>query len=165
MGIVQDLRYALRMLAKSPGFTAVAVLTLALGIGVNTTVFSVINGLLLRPMPVPQPEQITVLGAQQEGSQDYQPFSYPDYLDIRSQAADVFSDTLAYRVSLVGLTVDGKGDHCVISRVTGNYFTVAGIQPVLGRLILASEGQTPGADPVVVLGYAYWQKRFGGTKA
>ncbi len=160
MGIFQDLRYALRMLAKSPGFTAVAVLTLALGIGVNTTVFSVINGLLLRPMPVPQPEQITVLGAQQEGSEDYQPFSYPDYLDIRSQAAGAFSDILAYRVSLVGLTVDGKGDHCVISRVTGNYFTVAGIQPALGRLILPSEGQTPGADPVVVLGYAYWQKRF-----
>ena len=163
MGTLQDLRYAVRMLAKSPGFTAVAVLTLALGIGVNATVFSVINGLLLRPMPVPHPQQIAVLGSQQGGNQDFQPFSYPDYLDIRSQA-DSFSDILAFRVSLVGVSVDGKGDHCIISRVTGNFFTTAGIQPALGRLILPSEGQTPGADPVFVLGYTYWQKRFGGDK-
>jgi predicted permease len=162
-GIFQDLRYAYRMLAKSPGFTALAVLTLALGIGVNATVFSVINGMLLRPMPVPHPEQITVLAAQQEGSRDFQQFSYPDYLDIRRQA-DVFSDILAYRVSLVGLSVDGKGDHCIISRVTGNYFSTAGIQPALGRLIFPTEGQTPGADPILVLGYAYWQKRFGGDR-
>ncbi len=163
MGILQDLRYALRMMAKSPGFTAVAVLTLALGIGVNTTVFSVINGLLLRPMPVPHPDQMTVLAAQQEGASEFQPFSYPDYLDIRRET-DAFSDVLAYRVSLVGLSVDGKGEHCVISRVSGNYFSTAGIHPVLGRLILPTEGLTPGADPVVVLGYAYWQKRFGGDK-
>jgi predicted permease len=159
----QDLRYGFRMLAKSPGFTALAVLTLALGIGVNATVFSVINGMLLRPMPVPHPEQITVLAAQQDGSQDFQQFSYPDYLDIRKQA-DAFSDILAYRVSLVGLSVDGKGDHCIVSRVTGNYFSTAGIQPALGRLIFPTEGQTPGADPILVLGYAYWQKRFGGDK-
>jgi macrolide transport system ATP-binding/permease protein len=159
----QDLRYGFRMLAKSPGFTALAVLTLALGIGVNATVFSVINGMLLRPMPVPHPEQITVLAAQQDGSQDFQQFSYPDYLDIRKQA-NAFSDILAYRVSLVGLSVDGKGDHCIVSRVTGNYFSTAGIQPALGRLIFPTEGQTPGSDPILVLGYAYWQKRFGGDK-
>ncbi len=163
MGILQDLRYTFRMLGKSPGFTVVAVLTLALGIGVNTTVFSVVNGMLLRPMPVPNPERITVLAAQQDGTPGYQAFSYPDYEDIRKQA-DVFSDVLAYRVSLVGLSVDGKGDHCVISRVTGNFFSTAGIQPAVGRLILPSEGQRPGADPVFVLGYNYWQKRFGGDK-
>ena len=162
-GFLHDLRYSFRMLAKSPGFTLVAVLTLALGIAVNISVFSVINGLLLRPMPVPDPEQITVLATQQEGSSDLQGFSYPDYLDIRSQA-NTFSDILAYRITLVGLSVDGKGEHCVISRVSGNFFSTAGIQPALGRLILPSEGQTPGADPVVVLGYAYWQKRFGGDK-
>ena len=96
-GLLQDLRYALRMLAKSPGFTIIAVLTLALGIAVNTAVFSVINGMLLRPMPVPQPDQITVLAAQQEGSSDFQGFSYPDYLDLRNQAT-TFSDILAFRV-------------------------------------------------------------------
>jgi predicted permease len=161
---LQDIRFGVRMLRKSPGFTAVAVLTLAIGIGANIAVFSVINGLLIRPMPIPRPEQMTVLGAQQGGSRDYQSFSYPDYQDIRSQT-DVFTDILAYRVSLVGLSVDGKGDHCVISRVTGNYFTTAGVRPVLGRLILPTEGQNPGADPVLVLGYAYWQKRFGGDKS
>jgi predicted permease len=161
---MQDIRYALRMLRKSPGFTSVAVLTLALGIGANTAVFSAINGLLLRPMPIPHPEQMTVLSAQQGGSRDYQSFSYPDYQDIRSQT-DAFTDILAYRVSLVGLSVDGKGEHCIISRVTGNYFTTAGVQPALGRLILPTEGQNPGADPVLVLGYVYWQKRFGGDKS
>jgi predicted permease len=162
-GLSQDLRHTIRLLVKSPGFTLVAVLTLAIGIGVNTTVFSVINGMLLRPLPVPHPEQIVVLAAQQQGSEDYQPFSYPDYQDIRKQA-EVFSDVLAYRISLVGLTVDGKGEHCVISRVTGNFFSAAGIQPALGRLILPSEGQTPGTDPVLVLGYGYWQRRFAGDK-
>ena len=161
-GLSHDLRHSIRLLAKSPGFTLVAVLTLAIGIGVNATVFSVINGLLLRPLPVSHPEQITVLAAQQEGSQDFQPFSYPDYQDMRRQA-EVFSDILAFRVSLVGLNVDGKGEHCVISRVSGNYFSAAGVQPAVGRLILPSEGQTPGADPVVVLGYGYWQRRFGGN--
>ena len=163
-GFLQDLRHALRLFVKSPGFTLVAVLTLALGTGVNTTVFSLINGILLRPMPVAHPEQIVVLAAQQQGSPGFQSFSYPDYQDIRSQT-DAFSDILAYRVSLVGLSVDGKGEHCVISRVTGNYFTTLGIEPALGRFILPSEGQTPGADPIFVLGYAYWQKRFGGDKS
>lgn len=162
-GLLQDFRYAFRMLAKSPSFTAIAVLTLALGIGVNTAVFSVINGILLRPMSVPHPEQITLLAAQQEGSSDFQSFSYPDYLDIRSQAS-AFGDILAFRVTLVGLSVNGRGEHCVISRVTGNFFSLAGIQPVLGRFILPSEGQTPGADPILVLGYNYWQKRFAGDK-
>jgi predicted permease len=162
-GLLQDLRHAVRLLVKSPGFTLVAVLTLGLGTGVNTTVFSLINGILLRPMPVAHPEQIVVLAARQEGHPGFQTFSYPDYQDIRSQS-DAFSDILAYRVSLVGLSVNGKGEHSVISRVTGNYFTTAGLQPALGRLILPSEGQTPGADPVLVLGYAYWQKRFAGDK-
>jgi macrolide transport system ATP-binding/permease protein len=162
-GFLHDLRYTVRMLAKSPGFAFIAVLTLALGIAVNIAVFSVINGLLLRPMPASHPEQITVLAAQQEGSSDFGAFSYPDYLDIRSQA-NTFSDILAFRISLVGLSVDGKGEHCVISRVTGNFFSMTGIQPALGRFILPTEGQTPGADPIVVLGYAYWQKRFAGDQ-
>lgn len=163
-GLSHDLRHTIRLLLKSPGFTLVAVLTLAIGIGVNTTVFSIINGMILRPLPLPHPEQIAVLASQQEGTQDFQAFSYPDYLDIRTQA-DVFTDVLAYRVSLVGLTVDGKGEHCVISRVSGNFFSTAGVQPAAGRLILPTEGQTPGADPVFVLGYSYWQRRFAGDKS
>jgi predicted permease len=159
----QDLRYAARTLRNSPGFTAIAVITLGLGMAVNTTVFSVINGMLLRPMPVPHPEQIAVLSMQQSGLPGFQRFSYPDYQDV-SRQADNFSDIIGYRPTLVGLSVDGKADHCVLSRVTGNYFSALGIQPAVGRLILPTEGQVPGADPVLVLGFSYWQKRFAGDR-
>jgi predicted permease len=98
---------------------------------------------------------------QQTGTPGFQRFSYPDYQDIRQQA-DGFSDIFGYRATLTGLTVDGKGDHCVLSRVTSNYFSALGIQAAVGRLILPTEGQTPGADPILVLGYSFWQKRFGG---
>jgi predicted permease len=159
----QDLRFAFRAFGKSPWFTALAVLTLALGIAVNTSIFSIINGFLLRPMPVPHPEQLFVLALQQSGNKDLQKFSYPDYLDLRDQASS-FSDIVAYRITLADLAVDNRGDHAIATRVTGNYFSVLGLQPTLGRLVLPMEGQTPGSDPVIVLGYAYWQKRFGGSQ-
>ena len=160
----QDLRYAARTLRGAPGFTLIAIVTLGLGMAVNTTIFSVINGIILRPLPVPHAEQIAVLAMKQDGAQGFERFSYPDYLDIRQQA-DVFTDVIAERTTLVGLTADKKGDHCVLSRVTGNYFSVLGVQPALGRLIQPNEGQAPGADPVLVLGYSYWQKRFGGDRS
>jgi predicted permease len=159
----QDLRYAFRALGKSPWFAALAVVTLALGIAVNTSIFSIINGFLLRPMPVPHPEQLAVLSLQQAGDKSLQNFSYPDYLDLRDQSAS-FSDVIAYRITLAGLTADNRGDHCIATRVAGNYFSTLGIQPALGRLILPTEGQTPGADPILVLGYSYWQKRFAADK-
>jgi predicted permease len=159
----QDIRYAVRSLRNSPSFTIIAVVTLGLGIAVNTTVFSVINGLLLRSMPVPHPEQITVLAMKQPGAEGYQPFSYLDYQDLRSQAESV-GEIFGYRTTLVSVIADGKGEHGVLSRVTGNYFSALGIKPALGRLILPTESQVPGADPVLVLGYAYWQKRFAGDK-
>jgi predicted permease len=159
----QDLRYAARTLSKSPSFTIIAVITLGLGMAVNTTIFSVINGLLLRPLPVPHAEQIVVLALQQGGIPGNQKFSYPDYEDIRNQT-DSFSDVFAFQATLSQFVVDGKGDHALLSRVSNNYFSALGIQAALGRLILPSEGRTPGADSVVVLGYSYWQKRFGGAK-
>src|SRR5436305_1285044 len=157
----QDLRFAFRALGKSPWFAAIAIVTLSLGIAVNTCIFSMVNGFLLRPMPVPHPEQIAVLALQQAGDKSFQSFSYPDYLDLRAQSTS-FSDVIAYRLTLGGLTADNRGDHCIATRVTGNYFSVLGVQPALGRLILPTEGQTPGADPILVLGYSYWQKRFAG---
>lgn len=160
----QDLRFAFRALSKSPWFAALAVVTLALGIAVNTSIFSIVNGFLLRPMPVPHPEQLAVLALQQAGGKDLQSFSYPDYLDLRNQSTS-FSDVIAYHVTLGGFTADNRGDHCIATRVTGNYFSMLGVQPSLGRLILPSEGQTPGSDPILVLGYSYWQKRFGGDKS
>jgi predicted permease len=159
----QDLRYAARTLRGAPGFTIIAIVTLGLGMAVNTTIFSVINGMLLRPLPVPHAEQITVLAMKQDGAQGFQRFSYPDYLDIRQQA-DVFSDVFAERTTLAGLTADKKGDHCILGRVSGNYFSALGVQPALGRLIVPIEGQTPGADSILVLGYSYWQRRFGGDR-
>lgn len=160
--LLQDLRYAFRSLRRAPGFAIIAIVTLGLGIAVNTTVFSVINGILLRPLPVPHAEQITVLGLQQNGDSTFQSFSYPDYQDIARDTSGVFSDVFGYNVTLSSLNADNRGDHCIFSRVTGNYFSALGVKPAVGRLILPSEAQTPGADPIVVLGYNFWKKRFGG---
>jgi predicted permease len=155
----KDIQFAFRTLAKNPGFAIIAIVTLALGMAVNTTLFSVINGFLLRPLPVPHPEQITVLALQQAEVPGTHRFSYPDFEDLRDQT-DSFSDLLAFRVSLVAVAVDNKADHCIISRVSSNFFSALGIQPAYGRLILPSEGRTPGADPIMVLGYSYWRRKF-----
>ena len=157
----KDIQYAFRTLTKNPGFAIIGIVTLALGMAANTTIFSVVNGLILRPMAVPHPEQMTVLALQQAGTTGLQTFSYPDFLDLRRESAST-ADLFTYRVSLAGLSVEGKGDHCVISRVSNNYFSALGIAPAVGRLILPTEGITPGSDPIIVLGYSYWQKRFAG---
>src|SRR6266481_3550395 len=156
----KDLQYALRTLGKNPGFAIIGILTLALGMAVHTTLFSVVNGFLLRPLPVPHPEQITVFALEQSAVPGNHHFSYPDFEDLRDQS-DSFSDVFSFRVSLAGLTADQHADHCLISRVSSNYFSALGIHPAYGRLILPTEGRTPGADPVLVLGYSYWRKRFG----
>ncbi|HXX28257.1 MAG TPA: ABC transporter permease, partial [Terriglobales bacterium] len=158
----QDVRYAFRMFAKAPMLTAIMVLTLALGIGANTTIFSLVNGFMLRPLPVKAPNQIVVLAAKLEGDKlGVFTFSYPQLMDFRSQAATV-SDLFASQLDLGGLTFDGKTKQFVSCRVTGNYFSTLGVQPHLGRLFLPAEGEAGRKDPYVVLGYSYWQKRFGG---
>ncbi|HEX3543936.1 MAG TPA: ABC transporter permease, partial [Candidatus Acidoferrum sp.] len=144
-----------------PAFTIIAVIALGLGMAVNATIFSVINGMLLRPMPVPHAEQLTVLAMEQPGMSGLQKFSYPVYQDISRQTG-VFSDVFAYRITLAALSAEHKVDQAILTRVTGNYFSTLGIQAESGRLILPSEGQTPGADPILVLGYSYWKKRFAG---
>jgi predicted permease len=160
--VKQDVLYTIRQLLKNPGFAIVAVLTLALGIGTNTAIFSVVNG-WLRPLPVTDPSQITVLAAQQKGdSLGIYYFSYPDLVDFRKEA-EAFSDLLAYQIGMGGLSVEGKAEPFVFSYVTGNYFTTLGLRPAAGRLLLPDEGEQPGAAPMIVLGYSYWQKRFGGS--
>ena len=158
----QDIRYGLRMLGRSPAFTAVAVLTLGLGIGANTAIFSVVNWLLLRPLPVSQPSELTVVAYQQKQGPIGIHFSYPGFQDVRQQTAAVFSDVLGYAFGLDGIRANAKSDRILTAYVTGNYFTALGLRPALGRLILPSEGKTAGADPYMVLGYSYWQTRFGG---
>jgi predicted permease len=160
--LLQDIRYGARMLMKNPGFLIVAVITLALGIGANTAIFSMVDAFLLRPLPVKDPAQIAVLAFQQNKGNFLTQFSLADYRDIRDQSTGVFSDVFAYQFGLDGLSVDGKADRVMTNYVTGNYFSALGLKPALGRLILPSEGDVPGADPVMVLGYSYWQTRFGG---
>jgi predicted permease len=161
----QDLLYAVRQLRKSPGFTLLVILTVALGIGANTAIFSMING-FLRPLPVKSPEQIVVLAARVKGDETgfrYR-FSFPALEDLRNQA-DRFSDVFAFNTSLAGLAADGKTTPFLYSDVTGNCFPALGLKPAAGRLFLPGEGEVAGADQAIVLGYAYWQKRFGGNSA
>src|SRR3984893_8536325 len=114
----QDIRYAARTLSNAPVFAIIAVAALGLGMAVNTTVFSVINGMLLRPMPVPHAEQLTVLAMEQPGMSGFQKFSYPVYQDI-SRETSVFSDVLAYRVTLTALSAGHQVDQAILTRVTG----------------------------------------------
>jgi predicted permease len=160
--LLQDGRYGLRMLSKAPGLTAVVVITLALGIGVNSSIFSVLNGWLLRPLPVPHPEQIVDLakggGVEESGGSQ---ISYLDMIDLRNQA-DVFSEVLGYKTGTAGLSANGKPVQFAYCAVTGNYFLGLGVRPLLGRLFLPGEGEKPGEELKLVLGYAFWQKQFGG---
>ncbi len=159
---LQDIRYALRGFRRTPGFTVVAILSLALGIGVNTTLFSLVNMLILRPLPVEDPGQLVTFSSQQKGNFPMPVFSYPEYRDIRDQASPWLSGVLAYCTGLDGLSADGHADRVITHYVTGNYFTLLGVKPGLGRLILPSEGKVEGADPVLVLGYSYWKTHFAG---
>jgi predicted permease len=158
----QDTRYAFRMLAKAPMLTVIVVLTLALGIGANTTIFGLVNGILLRPLPVKSPEQIMVLAGQVQGDTlGIFTLSYAQLVDLRKQT-DAFSDVFASQVNLGGLSYGGKANQFVYGYVTGNYLSGLGVQPALGRLFLSGEGEAGGRDPYIVLGYDFWQKRFGG---
>jgi macrolide transport system ATP-binding/permease protein len=157
-----DLLYGLRMLRKSPAFMIVAVLTLALGIGANTTIFSLVNWLLLRPMPVSNPDQISVLGFRQRHGNTQNQFSIPDYRVIRSQTVNLFSDLGGYQIGIDGFSVEGRADRLMTYYVTGNFFRMLNMHPAVGRLFLPEEGENVDSDPVIVLGYPYWQKRFAG---
>jgi predicted permease len=157
--LTQDIRYGIRMLLKNPAMTAVAALTLALGIGANTTIFSAVNGMLLRPLPVANADQLVVFGAQSQAANPYSAFSFPDFQDIRSQG-DGFSDVIAYTLSLAGMDADGKVEPVLFSYVSSNYFQALGLKPAAGRLIYGAESEKAGTENIVVLGNSYWKKRF-----
>ncbi|HEX8766655.1 MAG TPA: ABC transporter permease, partial [Candidatus Acidoferrum sp.] len=164
--IRQDLLYAARLLRKSPGFTAIAVLTLALGMGVNTAIFSMVDFLVLRPLPIQDPARVRYLISESKSGNHSTAFSYPNFQDIRQQTTSVFSDIALFQpLQMDGLSVNGKSESMWTAYVTGNAFNVFGIKPALGRLILPSEGQVAGADPVLVLSYAYWKSRFNADPA
>jgi predicted permease len=160
--LVQDVRYALRMLRKSPGFTAVVVLTLALGIGANTAIFSLMNAVLLQSLPVRNPRELVVvryLAAQSDHANE--DFSYPMYQALRDKNS-VFEGVLARSGVSFNVTYGGQGEHATGELVSGNYYDVLGVRPWLGRLLSPEDDRTPGAHPVAVLSYGYWQARFAG---
>ena len=158
--LLQDFRYALRMLGKSPGFTAVAVLTLALGIGANTAVFSVVNTLILRPLPVERPGELVFLENAHYGPSQ----SFPNYKDLRDRN-QVFAGLVGYRMAPMELETDRGANRIWGYLATGNYFDVLGVKPALGRFFKQSEDLHPGASPYAVLSYGSWQARFGGDPA
>ena len=158
--LFQDIRFGVRMLLKSPTVTLVAVITLALGIGANTAIFSAINGILLRPLPVVHPDRLMVVAGEVKGSEGLSKFSYLDYEDLRDQS-NAFSDLVGYQINGLGVEVDGKAEFSLVTYVTGNYFSALGLKPAQGRLIYGPDAEQQGTARVVVLGYNYWKKRFG----
>ena len=160
--MIQDLRYGVRMLAKRPGFTLVAVLSLALGLGANTAIFSLVNTLLLRPLPVHQPEQLVALNSAGEGRGMFSNFSYLNYRDLRDRNS-VFSDLIGYRIAPLNVSHDGINERRWGYQVTGNYFAALGINAAQGRLLSKDDDRTQGAHPVVVIGHQYWQQSYGGA--
>jgi predicted permease len=157
---LQDIRYSLRMLRKSPGFTFIAILTLALGIGANTAIFSLANVFLFRPLPVKDADRLVAIGVQSSPTSEPDQASYLDFLDYKQ--SPVFTDMTAFVLDLVGIGSDGRADRTIVAEVPSNFFTMLGVQPFLGRTILPGEGDQPRTGNVIVLGYSYWQKRFAG---
>lgn len=158
----RDVRYAFRQMWRSPGFAAIAIVTLALGIGVNTAIFGVVNGLLFSSLHIREESRMTELGYRQNGTPWQPNLSLPEYKELQSETRDVFSGLVADAYSLDGLSTEGsKPARVFTDYVTGNFFDVLGVEPYLGRLFHAPEGSTPGTDPVVVISYTYWNRHFG----
>ena len=153
---LQDLRYAVRQLRKSPGFTFTATLTLAMAIGANAVVFSVMNGLILRPLQIPRTESLYTI---ERASDKDTSTSYPDYVDLRTRNRS-FEDLAAYSIPQVGLDSSEGPVATWGVEATGNYFDALGIQPFLGRFFHGSDERGPNSAPFIVLGYAYWHTHF-----
>ena len=170
----QDIRYGIRMLLKKPGFTAVAVLSLALGIGANTAIFSLLDAVLIKTLPVERPDQLVLFGKGEsmgmttgfpDGSTDL--YSYPFYRQVQQQRTDVFSGVaslLSIPWNVHGF-VNSGGDieQLQVQLVSGSYFPVLGVNAGLGRVLTEADDQNAGAHPVAVVSYAWWQQRLGGN--
>ncbi len=170
--LTQDVRYGLRVLRKDLGFTTVAVLTLALGIGANMAVFSMVDTIMMRPLPIHNPHQVTFLAFPRDATHFDPSFSVPEFREISAETSGVFSQNAAMIMGGFagplgrsdGLTVDGVTRPVQTLFVTGNFFEMLGIRPYLGRFILPWEGNTAGGDAVAVLSYRYWNARFHGDR-
>jgi predicted permease len=158
--LLQDVRFGFRMMRKSPGFTTVAVLTLAIGIAANAVVFSVLNALVLRPIDLPQARNLYMV---EYGKQHFAQ-SYPDYIDLRDRSR-AFEGVVAFDFAAVGLDSGQGSSRAWLVESSGNYFDVLGIQPYLGRFFHGSDEHGPDSAPYIVLSYAYWQSHFQGDRA
>jgi len=159
----QDVRYAARMMAKTPGLSAIIVLTLALGLGATTVVFSIANTLLLRPLPVPHASRIVAIGFQQPGNPlGLGSLSYPEWSDYQSQSGEVFEALFGSIGRLSGFSLEGHPAEQVLSNyVTGDFFTGMGVKPFLGRVFAPGEGEQIGAPRAAVLSYTFWKSHLG----
>jgi len=159
--LLQDIRFGFRQLMKQPGFAALAIISMALGIGANTSIFSLADTALLRPLAVKEPSQLVELYGTIHNGAEWSLQSYPNYKEYRDRNS-VLSGLFVYRVVVAGLTVDNSSERVWGYLVSGNYFDVLGVKPVLGRAFLPEEDQTPDSHPVAMISYNCWQHRFGG---
>jgi putative ABC transport system permease protein len=160
--LLRDIHYGVRSLLKRPGFLLIALVTLGLGIGANTAIFSLLNTALLRPLPVDHPEQLVSVAVR--GKNDsILAFSYPNYLDFRDRN-QVLSGLLLYRMAPLSLSRGGNNQRLWGYEVSGNYFDLLGVRPLKGRTFLPEEDRTKLSHPVVVVSYTGWQRRFGGDE-
>jgi predicted permease len=161
--LLKDIRYALRWMRRSPGFSAVAILSLGLGVGVNTAMFSLVDSLLFRPLPVSSPDTLVDVFTSSGDGDEYATNSYQDFLDIKAQNT-VFSDMLGYSPMMAPLSLGDRSRIALGQVVTSNHFTMLGIQPLLGRLLVPADDD-PAQPRVVVLAYRMWQREFGSDPA
>jgi len=158
----QDLRFGLRMLRKNPGFSSIAIATLALGIGANTAIFTLLDKVLLRPLPVEQPQRLVVIAKDVSGAPVS--FSYPMFAELRARS-EPLSGLAAYVQQPFSLSDGSQTERLTGQIVSGNYFAVLGVRPALGRFFSPDEDRTPGTHPVVVISHGLWQRRFGADPA
>src|SRR6185369_5146621 len=159
--LLRDLRYAIRASLKKPAFIAIVVLALAIGIGANTAIFSVVNAILLRPLPFKNPDRIVMVwmnNGKLKVDQDWH--SYPNYVDYREQSS-TFEEIAAFNDRSFNLTGTGEPVRVIGAWSTANLFSVLGVDPVQGRTFSVEE-EEPGKDLVAVISYGLWQRRFGG---
>jgi predicted permease len=160
--MIQDFKFAFRQLIKAPGFTAIAVLTLALAIGVNSAIFALINGAVLRPMvPLRPQEVVNVFTCRQNANHDYRQFSHPEYRELRENAGDLFVDLAALEFAVAGIGRDHEMRRSFAFLTSENFFSLMGVQPFRGQFYSAEESQPNPNVPVVVASYGFW-KRMGG---
>ena len=159
--LLHDIRFGFRQLMKQPGFAVLAIISMALGIGANTSIFSLVDTALLRPLAVKEPSRLVELYGTLHNGAEWSLQSYPNYKDYRDRNT-VFSGLFVYRVVVSSLTVNNSSQRVWGYLVSGNYFDVLGVKPMLGRAFLPEEDQTPDSHPVALISYNCWQRRFGG---